>query len=95
MRWRTARAWHVAGIMQHIEEAGIHSGRLGLLAAAAIRWTRRLMDEMQAARPLRWRARWMCVGLMNVQYAVQAGTVYLTRGEPPRLAAPCRSWPRP
>ena len=46
----------IAGIMEHIEEAGIHSGDSRLLAAAALaRRPRR--SPSSSARPARWRSR--------------------------------------
>jgi carbamoyl-phosphate synthase large subunit len=70
----------VAGIMQHIEEAGIHSGDSScVLPAVDIpeaqrrllgEYTRRLARELQV------------VGLMNVQYAIQNGKVYVLEVNP-------------
>jgi len=70
----------VAGIMQHIEEAGIHSGDSScVLPAVDIpdeqartlrQWTRRLALELNV------------VGLMNVQYAIQNGKVYVLEVNP-------------
>src|SRR5579883_1862205 len=70
----------VAGIMEHIEEAGVHSGdsscvlpatSLSTEVLAAIRsYTERL------ARALR------VIGLMNVQYAVKDGVVYVLEVNP-------------
>jgi carbamoyl-phosphate synthase large subunit len=70
----------IAGIMEHIEEAGIHSGdsscvlpaqqipeaQLGLLREH----TRKLALQLNV------------VGLMNVQYAIQNGTVYVLEVNP-------------
>jgi carbamoyl-phosphate synthase large subunit len=71
---------HIAGIMEHIEEAGIHSGdsacvlpphTLGLKTLAAIgRQTERLARELKV------------VGLMNVQFAVQNGDIYILEVNP-------------
>ncbi len=70
----------VAGIMQHIEEAGIHSGDSScVLPAVEIpEGQRRLLREqtVRLARELK------VVGLMNVQYAVQNGTVYVLEVNP-------------
>jgi carbamoyl-phosphate synthase large subunit len=70
----------IAGIMEHIEEAGVHSGdsscvlpptSLGEAVIATIRsYTERL------ARALR------VIGLMNVQYAVKDGVVYVLEVNP-------------
>ncbi len=71
---------HVAGVMEHIEEAGIHSGdsacalpphTLGEAVIAEIgRQTERLARELRV------------VGLMNVQFAVQNGDIYVLEVNP-------------
>jgi carbamoyl-phosphate synthase large subunit len=70
----------VAGIMQHIEEAGIHSGDSScVLPAVEIPENqRRTLREytMKLARELN------VVGLMNVQYAIQNGKVYVLEVNP-------------
>jgi carbamoyl-phosphate synthase large subunit len=70
----------IGGIMEHIEQAGIHSGdsacsipynSLSPTAVATIRnWT------IQLARALK------VVGLMNIQYAVQGEQVYIIEANP-------------
>ncbi|MBI1788534.1 MAG: carbamoyl-phosphate synthase large subunit [Acidobacteria bacterium] len=70
----------VAGIMEHIEEAGVHSGdsscvlpshSLGERQLATIQdYTVRLALALQV------------VGLMNVQYAIKDGTVYVLEVNP-------------
>ncbi len=70
----------IAGIMEHIEEAGIHSGDSSCVLPAVqipeahlklLRdYTRRLALELNV------------VGLMNVQYAIQNGTVYVLEVNP-------------
>ena len=71
---------YVAGVMEHIEEAGIHSGDSACslppysLSPAMIS---ELQDETEAmARALG------VVGLMNVQYAIKDGTVYVLEVNP-------------
>jgi carbamoyl-phosphate synthase large subunit len=70
----------VAGIMQHIEEAGIHSGDSScVLPAVDIpEGQRRTLREytVKLARKLN------VVGLMNVQYAIQNGKVYVLEVNP-------------
>ncbi|HEX2435165.1 MAG TPA: carbamoyl-phosphate synthase large subunit [Solirubrobacterales bacterium] len=71
---------HVAGVMQHVEEAGVHSGdsacvippmSLGEDMLAAIReTTRRIALELGV------------VGLINIQYAVAAGDLYVIEANP-------------
>ncbi|MGD0497768.1 MAG: carbamoyl-phosphate synthase large subunit [Bryobacteraceae bacterium] len=70
----------IAGIMEHIEEAGVHSGDSSCvlpaqsLAPAAIRaieeYTVRLAKALHV------------IGLMNVQYAIQNGVVYVLEVNP-------------
>jgi carbamoyl-phosphate synthase large subunit len=74
------RATYVSGIMEHIEEAGIHSGDSACslpvhsLSAA-------LVDELE--RQTAALARALHVGgLMNVQYAVKDGTIYVLEVNP-------------
>ena len=71
---------YVAGIMEHIEEAGIHSGDSACslpphsLSGGVIeeleRQTRALAEALDV------------IGLMNVQFAIQDGTIYLLEVNP-------------
>ena len=71
---------HVAGIMQHIEEAGVHSGDSSCslpphsLDQDIIDELERQTCELALALGVR--------GLMNVQYAVQNGDIYLIEVNP-------------
>jgi carbamoyl-phosphate synthase large subunit len=70
----------IGGVMEHIEEAGVHSGdsscvlppvTLSPTVLARIRdYTKRLAKALQV------------VGLMNVQYAIQRDTVYVLEVNP-------------
>ena len=70
----------IGGIMEHIEQAGIHSGdsacsipynSLPESAVATIRdWSEKLAKALQV------------VGLMNIQYAVQGDRVYIIEANP-------------
>ncbi|MEM6939491.1 MAG: carbamoyl-phosphate synthase large subunit [Pseudomonadota bacterium] len=71
---------HVAGIMQHIEEAGVHSGDsacslppYSLDQATIDEVTRQTISLAKALN---------VVGLMNVQFAVKDGAVYLIEVNP-------------
>ncbi len=71
---------HVAGIMQHIEEAGVHSGD-----SACCLPPHTLSDDIQTE--IRRQTRELAlalnvVGLMNVQFAVKDGEVYLIEVNP-------------
>ncbi len=71
---------HVAGIMQHIEEAGVHSGDSACslpphtlppdVVAEIERQTRALAEALKV------------VGLMNVQFAVKGGEIYILEVNP-------------
>ena len=71
---------HIAGVMQHIEEAGVHSGDSACslppysLPQDIIAELER--QSVELARALR------VVGLMNVQYAVKDGEIYLIEVNP-------------
>ena len=71
---------HVCGIMEHIEEAGVHSGDSACslpphtLDAATI-------DELKRQTALMARAL-NVVGLMNVQFAIKDGTIYVLEVNP-------------
>jgi carbamoyl-phosphate synthase large subunit len=71
----------VAGIMQHIEEAGIHSGDSSCVLPPHHPDVTACMDVLRdythrLAKALRVR------GLMNVQYAIKEGTVYVLEVNP-------------
>ena len=71
---------YIAGIMQHIEEAGIHSGDSACslppysLSAEVIEDIREQTKKLAVALNV--------VGLMNIQFAVQGTTVYLLEVNP-------------
>ena len=76
----TSGAVLIAGIMEHIEEAGVHSGDSScVLPATSLSEetlaTIRTYTE-QLARALN------VIGLMNIQYAVKDGTVYVLEVNP-------------
>ncbi len=71
---------HVAGIMEHIEEAGVHSGD-----SACCLPPHSLSDEI--VQELKVQARALAlglnvVGLMNVQFAIKDGTIYVLEVNP-------------
>jgi len=70
----------IGGIMEHIEEAGVHSGD-SACSLPPFSLSQKLQDDMrrqtvQLAKALK------VVGLMNVQYAVKSGEVYLLEVNP-------------
>ena len=71
---------YVAGVMEHIEEAGIHSGD-SACSLPPYSLSPALVAELRAetealAKALR------VVGLMNVQYAIQDGAIYVLEVNP-------------
>src|SRR5262247_3113832 len=70
----------IGGIMEHIEQAGVHSGDSACslppnsLASHVERELRRQTTQMAKALKVK--------GLMNVQYAIQGGTVYVLEVNP-------------
>jgi carbamoyl-phosphate synthase large subunit len=70
----------IAGIMEHIEEAGVHSGDSSCVLPA----TSLAPETLSAIRSYTERlARALnVIGLMNVQYAVKDGTVYVLEVNP-------------
>ncbi|MFL2659817.1 MAG: carbamoyl-phosphate synthase large subunit [Alphaproteobacteria bacterium] len=71
---------YIAGIMEHIEEAGIHSGD-SACSLPPYTLSKELQDEM--SRQSKLLAKGLnVVGLMNVQFAVQDGNVYILEVNP-------------
>ncbi|MBV7377783.1 carbamoyl-phosphate synthase large subunit [Maritimibacter dapengensis] len=73
-------AVHVAGIMEHIEEAGVHSGD-SACSLPPYTLSAEIIDELKRqsvalAKELK------VVGLMNVQFAVKGGEIYLIEVNP-------------
>ncbi len=71
---------HIAGIMEHIEEAGIHSGD-SACSLPPYSLGRDVVDELGAETAKLARALGV-VGLMNVQYAVKDGEIYVLEVNP-------------
>ncbi len=76
----TPEAVHVAGIMEHIEEAGIHSGD-SACALPPFSLAPGIIDEIRRQADLLARELGV-VGLMNVQFAVKDDTVYVLEVNP-------------
>jgi carbamoyl-phosphate synthase large subunit len=70
----------IAGIMEHIEEAGVHSGDSSCVLPAQSIPPRRL--EIIEDYTVRLARALHVIGLMNVQYAIQNGTVYVLEVNP-------------
>jgi len=70
----------IGGIMEHIEEAGIHSGDSACVLPP-ISISRDIIDEL--VRNTKAIARELnVIGLMNIQYAVQKGIIYILEVNP-------------
>ena len=74
----------IAGIMQHIEEAGIHSGDSSCVLPAVdlsddvLRTIRKYTRKLALALNV--------IGLVNIQFAIQRGQGVCDRGEPAGVA---------
>ncbi len=71
---------HVTGIMQHIEEAGVHSGD-SACSLPPYSLPRDIIDEIKR-QTVALALELNVVGLMNVQFAVKDGVVYLIEVNP-------------
>ncbi|MEM9551092.1 MAG: carbamoyl-phosphate synthase large subunit [Pseudomonadota bacterium] len=71
---------HVAGIMQHIEEAGVHSGD-SACSLPPHSLPNHIIEEVKA-QTVKLAQALNVVGLMNVQFAVKDGDVYLIEVNP-------------
>ncbi len=71
---------HVAGIMQHIEEAGVHSGD-SACSLPPHSLSAEIIEELKTQTVALARAL-KVVGLMNVQYAVKDGEIFLIEVNP-------------
>jgi carbamoyl-phosphate synthase large subunit len=71
---------HVAGVMQHIEEAGVHSGD-SACSLPPYSLPRDIVEELKRQTEALARAL-NVVGLMNVQFAVKDGVIYLIEVNP-------------
>jgi carbamoyl-phosphate synthase large subunit len=71
---------HVAGIMQHVEEAGVHSGDSACVLPP-LSLGEEMLDEIRATTA-RIALELGVVGLINVQYAIAAGELYVIEANP-------------
>ena len=74
----------VAGIMQHVEEAGVHSGDSACVIPPMSLGAEMLDEITQTTRRIALELG--VIGLINIQYAVAAGQAPRDRGEPACLA---------
>ncbi|HBZ45380.1 MAG TPA: carbamoyl phosphate synthase large subunit, partial [Maritimibacter sp.] len=71
---------HVAGIMEHIEEAGVHSGD-SACSLPPYSLSAEIIDELKR-QSVALAKELHVVGLMNVQFAVKDGEIYLIEVNP-------------
>jgi carbamoyl-phosphate synthase large subunit len=70
----------IGGVMQHIEQAGVHSGD-SACSLPPYSLSNELIEEIKRQTAVMARAL-NVIGLMNVQFAVQGGTVYVLEVNP-------------
>jgi len=70
----------IGGIMEHIEEAGIHSGD-SAMSLPAYSLSKDLLDQVRLAT-YKMAKELNVIGLMNVQYAIQENKVYVLEVNP-------------
>jgi carbamoyl-phosphate synthase large subunit len=71
---------HVAGIMEHIEEAGVHSGD-SACCLPPHQLSAKIVEELKRQTIVMARAL-NVVGLMNVQFAIKDGVIYVLEVNP-------------
>ncbi len=71
---------YVAGIMQHVEEAGVHSGDSACVIPP-MSLGEEMLDEIRATTK-RIAVELGVIGLINVQYAVAGGNLYVIEANP-------------
>ena len=79
----------VAGILEHIEEAGVHSGD-SACSMPPHSLSQAIIDELTRQASAMAKAL-NVVGLMNVQFAVRGDTIYVIEANP-RASPPFRLW---
>ena len=70
----------IGGIMEHIEEAGVHSGD-SACSLPPFSLSKKIQDELRQ-QTVRMAKALKVVGLMNVQYAIQNGKIYVLEVNP-------------
>ncbi|HNT16105.1 MAG TPA: carbamoyl-phosphate synthase large subunit, partial [Verrucomicrobiota bacterium] len=70
----------IGGIMEHIEEAGVHSGD-SACSLPPFSLSRKIQNELRA-RTVKLARALKVVGLMNVQYAIQNGRIFVLEVNP-------------
>jgi carbamoyl-phosphate synthase large subunit len=71
---------HVAGIMQHVEEAGVHSGDSACVIPP-LSIGAEMLDQIRATTA-RIALELGVIGLINIQYAIAAGRLYVIEANP-------------
>jgi carbamoyl-phosphate synthase large subunit len=71
---------YIGGIMEHVEQAGVHSGDSGCSLPPNSLSEQTQTELKQQTRKLAQALK--VVGLMNVQFAIQSGTIYILEVNP-------------
>ena len=71
----------IGGIMEHVEQAGIHSGDSGC-SLPPFSLTRGDCSRRSASRCGKWRKALKVNGIMNTQFAIQNGVIYVLEVNP-------------
>lgn len=72
--------FHVMGIMEHIEPAGIHSGDSNAVLPAFNLTPLEIQDMVDYAKEIALKLN--VIGLINIQFAIKEGTVYVIEANP-------------
>ena len=72
----------IGGVMEHVEEAGVHSGDSRLRHPAATRCRAETIGGHRGPHPAPSPTRSRSAGLINVQYAVKASQVFVIEANP-------------
>jgi carbamoyl-phosphate synthase large subunit len=71
----------VGGIMEHIEEAGIHSGDSACVLPPDLPESAEILERIKEHTGA-WPGNWAWWGLMNIQYAVKDDLIYVLEVNP-------------
>ena len=72
---------YIGGIMEHVEQAGVHSGDSGC-SLPPNSLSAETAEQICATRRASWRTALNVIGLMNIQFAIQNGVVYVLEVNP-------------
>ena len=73
---------YIGGVLEHIEMAGIHSGDSACCTAALLAVGEGAWTQLRERRPPHRAAPWAWCGLVNIQFAMKDGVVYVIEANP-------------